>query len=1229
MTDILNPPNEQELSEERKLPTLGDFPKPEGQPLGGGFSGNTESLPIGQPEGQPLPAPATNAPTPQGDQGFSSMPVTPELSQSNIRYSPTEVPLPNFNGIDALQEATSTPSMVQGMVEQQQAQLSPDSIREVMGLVRPAPIAWSGKYESSSQEVRDKLAILQAQNHYLVEQNDLGLQNAQFSNTGERTYGVSAVDNGIAARGLLSGTGKQLQDDHDPTRENNTVNRVLGWLDKAGRFAGSAVAKTFGWIGGGLMMDVGGQLQGKPDAIKKNQELQDKLSVELGGNWGIENLASTETPEQGGKYQMNPLKGQWGDYGDHPILSPVLYGMNLPQAVLNGLIYDAADLIHGDSGKSDKQRSRTLQALEGRDYGASNRWSENKYLSLQEPEGFTSGTLARNTEKYKNNPMAGYWDFPEWFEKTPVGKVVPGNAKTNHILFQTLPALAAEVITGGISDMGFSSIVTTAKNATVRKVAREVAEEALKDTGGAIVKIESDSIIPFYETTPVTTRIRTQKPEILDPMGQVLPSVKLPPPRRLSARINTEVKPLSNEALTLTRRSNEELSSLARNTINPINGKPIYNKGIVLNDRQISELNKRYGNLFDRYGQEIPDIEGSRYIDFGNGDIREVIHPTISEQSSSIVPVNASKVTELMDEWDLLLSEAGHELASGSENLDAIFTRIDNTEAKLNDALSRVPEEQLYEVHRTRLPETLVTDDYAGIPLGTELVKHQEALDFQRPVLDQLYEEVDTLKQTVDELQTELDEVGIYTRGEIEHSLTTRAVMGEDVPELRVQPYEPKLLPPIEDLPSNPIFAVEEVIQESPAIRLARKYQELKGTENYTGMHVLRKELPDLTREQFDEAFYELVRKDLIEPSTMAEVKAYSPEDLDAGIPQPVGGSLFFGIINDDAKLAEFIGTKTDEALKPSARSKRGTNAVLDKYAPPVDDIPPVLKKEDRLWLHGSSAPVGIRERDILNGATPSEFGLGIYLTKNQDVADQAAYAIRQSNRPPRPDSIEGVPYRTTVDAEKLVKVLDLTQAPKADVRGIFDQARKTFNLGDDNTSTRVADMWYQFDKDYFSKFGNKPSESMKREFQQKVLIGLQKNNYDAGKYNDTLVVYLPHKLGVVGENVPLETPSLTKQYEARAWLDNQTFKNFDNEVTRSHALQSDLAYKSRVLQDTSEVLVEEQFKQGEMLDNIVRLEDELEGITYRKKEDLLRIQPEEPKLNIQKQIREAGDICL
>lgn len=79
---------------------------------------------------------------------------------------------------------------------------------------------------------------------------------------------------------------------------------------------------------------------------------------------------------------------------------------------------------------------------------------------------------------------------------------------------------------------------------------------------------------------------------------------------------------------------------------------------------------------------------------------------------------------------------------------------------------------------------------------------------------------------------------------------------------------------------------------------ITRLDQELR-TNNYLPIFHLRRQLESsLSREYLDQALYRLQEQDKIELSTLAEVKAYSPEEIKAGIPQPVGGSLFFIIVN-------------------------------------------------------------------------------------------------------------------------------------------------------------------------------------------------------------------------------------------------------------------------------------------------------------------------------------------
>jgi len=81
----------------------------------------------------------------------------------------------------------------------------------------------------------------------------------------------------------------------------------------------------------------------------------------------------------------------------------------------------------------------------------------------------------------------------------------------------------------------------------------------------------------------------------------------------------------------------------------------------------------------------------------------------------------------------------------------------------------------------------------------------------------------------------------------------------------------------------------EEILQT-----IRRLDQEL-GTDNYLPIFHLRQKLqPPLSREELDKALYRLEESDQIELSTLAEPRDYTPEQVDAGIPQISGGSLFF-----------------------------------------------------------------------------------------------------------------------------------------------------------------------------------------------------------------------------------------------------------------------------------------------------------------------------------------------
>ncbi|MDB9492336.1 transcription factor RcaD [Dolichospermum circinale CS-534/05] len=97
-----------------------------------------------------------------------------------------------------------------------------------------------------------------------------------------------------------------------------------------------------------------------------------------------------------------------------------------------------------------------------------------------------------------------------------------------------------------------------------------------------------------------------------------------------------------------------------------------------------------------------------------------------------------------------------------------------------------------------------------------------------------------------------------------------------------------KTLPPINEKPSD-----EEILET------IKKLDRELGTENYLPIFHLRQKLqPRLSRDDLDQALYRLQKSDKIDFSTLQEVSAYTPEQIDAGIPQNIGGQLFFLIVN-------------------------------------------------------------------------------------------------------------------------------------------------------------------------------------------------------------------------------------------------------------------------------------------------------------------------------------------
>ncbi|WP_414578903.1 transcription factor RcaD [Anabaena sp. CCY 9402-a] len=102
---------------------------------------------------------------------------------------------------------------------------------------------------------------------------------------------------------------------------------------------------------------------------------------------------------------------------------------------------------------------------------------------------------------------------------------------------------------------------------------------------------------------------------------------------------------------------------------------------------------------------------------------------------------------------------------------------------------------------------------------------------------------------------------------------------------------------------STPIVesSIEKIINinDEEILQTIEKLDKELGRKNYLPIFHLRQKLqPPLSRDELDQALYRLEEASKIELSTLAEPQDYTSEQVDAGITQISGGSLFFITVN-------------------------------------------------------------------------------------------------------------------------------------------------------------------------------------------------------------------------------------------------------------------------------------------------------------------------------------------
>ena len=95
--------------------------------------------------------------------------------------------------------------------------------------------------------------------------------------------------------------------------------------------------------------------------------------------------------------------------------------------------------------------------------------------------------------------------------------------------------------------------------------------------------------------------------------------------------------------------------------------------------------------------------------------------------------------------------------------------------------------------------------------------------------------------------------------------------------------------------PQHPYFWPRDVLDLERVIETIDRLDQDLNTDNHLPLFYLREALqPPFSREQVNQALYELQRHDRLELISVQEVSTYTPSQLKAGIPQRTGGTLFF-----------------------------------------------------------------------------------------------------------------------------------------------------------------------------------------------------------------------------------------------------------------------------------------------------------------------------------------------
>ena len=539
--------------------------------------------------------------------------------------------------------------------------------------------------------------------------------------------------------------------------------------------------------------------QGNPEMIKSNQnwiEQQNRLFHQV----TMPSLKGQQVPEGTREriLQETPVNSISDFSGFGSAVEHGLWVLSLPENLIAATVYTFADNFKGaykaSQGKNFGQQfnnylaasaanfkgdkefkgNRFVDVLMGRDLGLFNRWTSEKYLSMQEPEGLKVGTMTGNP----------YWDLPEALGKglRDLG-LKDTDDKYLHWALQGVPAFIGSMVTDSPLDNILYSVLKSGKQLAETKnvIPNAVPVSVVETVSKAGVPETITFPSPWDEGKGINALKRlAERPSITIPEPNVLHSVPngfvviksdyskgvkldlpaLPSGVEIKGTLN-DLVPNSNKSqiilstleptiparlipsqdLDYVYRSNEDLARQANRM-----GLPV--QTVVFTDAEMQKLARQFPTEFTRYGKGIPqNLEEINTVVNKAGQSIPIqdVYPRSLNTELTLLP---EKMLEEFNKSKVKLQGLESVVTNNVEVLRRTTAEIQNSQSQLVLWRDSVPSPLAYTENIHLLPSSLHSETAEATQIGSQYLDSLKSLENSSFNTRQLMIEMDSLEGT-------------------------------------------------------------------------------------------------------------------------------------------------------------------------------------------------------------------------------------------------------------------------------------------------------------------------------------------------------------------------------------------------------------------------------------------------------------------------------------------------